>query len=381
LIDKRMFRNLDYLFILVVTVLLGVSLLVMSTASVGVKSSEPYYYLKLQLMWIATGVGLLLALVSIDYQIFRKWSWWLYGINLCLLVAVIFFGDEAKGAARWIPITSSIKIQPSEFAKILIIICFADFISKRKGKLNTIKDFIPCFLYIGLPMGLIVMQPDLGTGLVFGAIMVGIMLVGGANPWKFATVFVLVFALAAGAIFAHLQWGMPIPLKDYQVKRIVTFTKASSATEMDIKGDAYQVVQSMVAIGSGGMWGKGYREGTQGQLNFLPEHHTDFVFAIVAEEFGFIGSVTLLFLFLILLFRAVGIAMNSKDHFGALRVVGGSSMFAFHLLVNVGMVSGIMPVTGIPLPLVSYGGSAMWSNLLAIGLVININFRKQKLMF
>ncbi len=379
--NKRMLRNLDYFFIFVVVVLLGVSLLVMSTASLGVKAMQPNYYLKLQVVWIVTGIALLLGVVSINYQSFRNWSWWLYGLNLCLLLMVNFFGSDARGAARWIDITDTIAIQPSEFAKILIIVCFADFIAKRKGKLNAYKDFIPCFIYIGVPMLLVVMQPDLGTGMVFGAIMLGIMLVGGANPWKLASILLLIVVIAGGAIYAHLQWGLPVPLQDYQVKRIITFTKASSATEMDIRGDSYQVMQSMVAIGSGGMWGKGYREGTQGQLNFLPEHHTDFIFSVVAEEFGFIGSVTLLFLFFILVARAIGIAMHAKDLFGALIVVGVSAMFCFHLLVNVGMVSGLMPVTGIPLPLVSYGGSAMWSNMMAIGLVINVNYHKQKLMF
>ncbi|HWJ03783.1 MAG TPA: rod shape-determining protein RodA [Verrucomicrobiae bacterium] len=377
--DKRMFRNLDYLFILVVFVLLGISLVVMSTASIGAMDSEPYFYLKKQIIWICIGLGLMIGLVAVDYQALRKFSWWLYGINLAMLIAVFFFGEAAKGAARWIPIAGSLKIQPSEFAKFIIIVCFADFLAKRKGKLNRLIDFIPCFLYVGIPMVLIVKQPDLGTGLVLGAILIGMMVVGGAKLWKFVGLMVLVLSIAVGSIYAHTQFGMPLPLKDYQIKRITTLLNPS--TETDIKGDAYQVAQSIVAIGSGGMWGKGYREGTQGQLNFLPEHHTDFVFAVVAEEFGFIGSVTILFLFMILLLRGIGIAMNAKDQFGTLVVTGVVSMYAFHILINVGMVSGIAPVTGIPLPLISYGGSAMWSNLLAIGLIINVSLRRQKLMF
>lgn len=380
MIEKRMLRNLDYLFILVVLALLGCSLLIMSTASISLNNAHPYYYVKLQLIWIATGIVLLLALLAVDYQTLRKFTPWLYGLNLVLLLAVLLFGESAKGASRWIAITSSVSIQPSEFAKVLIIICFADFIAKRKGKLNTLKDFVAPFLYIGIPMVLIIKQPDLGTGLVFIAIMVGIMLVGGANPWKLALVFVLIFGIAAGAIFAHTKFGLPIPLKDYQVQRITTFLSPKPQTT-DVSNDAYQVMQSMVAIGSGGMWGKGYRDGTQGQLNFLPEHHTDFIFSIVGEEFGFIGSVTLLFLFLILLLRSVSIAMNAHDNFGALVVTGVVAMMAFHILVNVGMTSGMMPVTGIPLPLISYGGSAMWSNLMAIGLVLNVNLRHERLMF
>lgn len=171
--------------------------------------------------------------------------------------------------------------------------------------------------------------------------------------------------------------GLPLPLQDYQLKRLVIFMDPMS----DTSGEGYHIIQSLWAIGSGGLWGKGYRSGTQGQLNFLPEHHTDFIFSVFGEEFGFIGTVTLLFLFCIFILRVISIAMKSRDLYGMLVASGIASMFTFHILVNVGMTSGIMPVTGIPLPLISYGGSTMWANMIALGLLLSINIRRERLMF
>lgn len=190
-----------------------------------------------------------------------------------------------------------------------------------------------------------------------------------------------------GALWLHfstslpkwLQWaqGLPLPLQEYQLKRLTIFMNPAA----DKTGDGFHILQSLWAIGSGELWGKGYRMGTQGQLNFLPEHHTDFIFSVVGEEFGFIGTITLLFLFLIFLLRAISIAMKARDMYGMLIVSGVVSMFTFHILINVGMTSGIMPVTGIPLPLISAGGSAMWSNMASIGLLLSVNLRHQRRMF
>lgn len=177
--------------------------------------------------------------------------------------------------------------------------------------------------------------------------------------------------------FLKFAQGLPLPLQDYQLKRLTIFMDPMS----DTSGDGYHIIQSIWAIGSGGLWGKGYRGGTQAQLNFLPEHHTDFIFSVVGEEFGFIGTITLLFLFAMFLLRAISIATKSQDIYGMLVSSGVISMFVFHILVNVGMTSGIMPVTGIPLPLISYGGSAMLTNMISIGLLLSINIRRQRLMF
>ncbi|KTE92167.1 rod shape determining protein RodA [Desulfitobacterium sp. LBE] len=387
MLDRRMLKNLDFLFILFVFLLLGTSLLIQSTASYNIYESQPFRLLKIQSVWIATGLILCTVIALFDYQKLRRFSWWIYAFNIALLLAVFAFGEEAKGAQRWIPVTSTQNIQPSEFAKLFIIVTFADFLSKRQGKLNRFRDFIPPFLYILIPMLLIVKQPDLGTALVFVAILIGMMFVAGANPWKFGGLIVGGILIVAFALWVHfaedlpgwLQFAkaIPLPLHDYQLQRLTVFLDPAA----DISGDGYQIIQSIWAIGSGGFWGKGYRQGTQAQLDFLPEHHTDFIFSVVGEEFGFIGTITLLFCFLIFLLRAVNIGMKAKDVYGTLVAAGIVSMFTFHILVNVGMTSGIMPVTGIPLPLISYGGSAMWANLMAIGVLLSINIRRQRLMF
>ena len=384
---KQALRNIDYLFIFILLLLLGASLLILSTASINVDKGHPYHYVKLQAVWIVTGALLAGLVAFVDYQKWRKFSWTIYIFNLILLAAVIIFGNSVKGATRWISITSTVAIQPSEFAKIFIIITFADFLAKREGELERLRDFILPILFMAVPMALIFAQPDLGTTMVFVAIFIGMMFVAGANPWKFGGLIlgtVGIIALALWLHFAtnlpgwlHFAQGLPLPMKDYQLKRLVIFMNPA----VDTSGDGYHIIQSIWAIGSGGLWGKGYRMGTQAQLNFLPEHHTDFIFSVVGEEFGFIGACTLLFLFLIFILRCIGIGTRSKDSFGMLVSAGIVSMFVFHILVNVGMTSGIMPVTGIPLPLISYGGSTMWSNMIAVGLLLSINARRQRLMF
>ena len=387
LVDKRTLRNLDFLFILFTLLLLVASLFILSTASINVDKADPLHYVKGQALWIISGILIAIIMAGIDYQKWRQFRWWIYGLNLALLFAVILFGHSAKGATRWIPITSSFSIQPSEFAKIFIIITFADFLAHRKGKLDNFRDFVVPFLFVLVPMLLIFKQPDLGTTLVFAAIFIGMMFVAGANPWKFGGLLVGGVCIIGLALWLHfatnlpgwLHWaqGLPLPMQDYQLKRLTIFVNPAA----DKSGDGFHILQSLWAIGSGQLWGKGYRMGTQGQLNFLPEHHTDFIFSVVGEEFGFVGTVTLLFLFLIFILRSISIALKARDTFGMLIATGVISMFTFHILVNVGMTSGIMPVTGIPLPLISYGGSAMWSNMASVGLLLSVNLRRQRLMF
>ncbi|NLI91991.1 MAG: rod shape-determining protein RodA [Peptococcaceae bacterium] len=385
--DRKFLQGFDFGMILALALLLGASLLILSTASINVLKSDPYHYVKSQTIWIITGIIMAVVVAAIDYEHWRKLNWWIYGFNILLLLLVFFVGSSAKGAQRWIPITSTQSIQPSEFAKILLIITFANFLSDRRGKLNEIKDFILPLLFVMPPTLLIFLQPDLGTALVFGAIFVGMMFVAGANPIKFGGIIVGTIATTITAIYLHiatnLPWplkylqGLPLPLKDYQINRLIVFIDPSR----DTSGDGYHVMQSVWAIGSGGLWGKGYQHGTQGQYNILPEHHTDFIFSVVGEEFGFIGTSILLFIFCILLLRMLNVAMKSRDNFGTLIVAGVVSMMAFHIFVNVGMASGIMPVTGIPLPFITSGGSSMWANMLAVGLVMSVGLRGDRPMF
>lgn len=314
--------------------------------------------------------------ISINYNSLSKYATFFYVLNLALLLAVMFLGESRLGAQRWIMIGPFV-LQPSEFAKLFIIITFANFISKRQGKLNSFKDLIPAFLFIGIPMVLILKQPDLGTSLVFMAIMFGMLFAGGARPGILVGIIVLGVVVVGSSLYLHFNYGMPIPLKEYQIKRLTIFVNPYESP----LAEGYHVIQSQIAIGSGGLYGRGLYAGSQNQLNFLPEQHTDFIFSVVGEELGFVGVAVLLSLFFILLYRGLRIAANAKDNFGMLLAVGIVSMMCFHILVNVGMTAGIMPVTGIPLPLVSYGGSSMLTNLTAIGILLNVAIRRQKLLF
>ncbi|NLP43192.1 MAG: rod shape-determining protein RodA [Peptococcaceae bacterium] len=384
---RSFFKSLDYGLVVILVVILALSLLVLSTASINVSPSDPYHYVKNQVIWIISGLIIAAVTAAIDYEHWRKLSWWIYGFNILLLILVFFVGATAKGAQRWIPVIGGFNIQPSEFAKILLIVTFAHYLSQRRDRLNNVKDFIPPLIFVLPPTLLVFLQPDLGTALVFGAIFIGMMFVAGANPWKFGAIIIGCIATVIGAVFLHfakdLPWplsyleGLPLPLEDYQLARLLVFIDPAA----DKSGAGYHVIQSVWAIGSGGLWGKGYREGTQAQLNFLPEHHTDFIFSVIGEEFGFIGTSIVLFLFCIFLLRMISIAMKARDDFGLLIVAGFVSMLAFHILVNVGMASGIMPVTGLPLPFLTAGGSSMWSNMMGVGLVLSVALRRERPMF
>ena len=238
----------------------------------------------------------------------------------------------------------------------------------------------PCFIYIGLPVLLVTAQPDLGTALVFIAIAMGMMFVAGDNPRILVGIIFGALALVVLALFLHLQFGMWLPLEEYQVKRLTVFLDPYNDGQGG-RGAGWNIIQSLVAIGSGGLIGKGLFQGTQAQLNFLPEHHTDFIFAVVGEEFGFVGAALLLLLFAVILLRAIFIAYNAKDFFSTLTVIGIISMWLFHIFENVGMSIGLMPITGVPLPFVSYGGSFMLANMIAVGLILDINIKGKKIVF
>ena len=242
--DKRTLKNVDFLFILFTFLLLVASLFILSTASINVDKASPLHYVKEQAYWIISGISIAAVVAVIDYQKWRRLRWWIYAINLVLLLAVILIGNAAKGATRWIQITSSVSIQPSEFAKIFIIITFADFLTNRKGKLNNYRDFVLPFLFVLLPMLFILKQPDLGTALVFAAIFIGMMFVAGANPWKFGGLLLGGVGIIGVALWLHyatnlpgwLHWaqGLPLPMQDYQLKRLVIFVNpAAESLETD----------------------------------------------------------------------------------------------------------------------------------------------------
>jgi rod shape determining protein RodA len=292
---------------------------------------------------------------------------------------VLVLGTEQRGLQGWISV-GGFNFQVAEFAKIMIILCFADFLAKRQGMLHTFREMLPCFIYMGLPILLVMAQPDLGTALVFVAITLGMMFVAGANPRILLGIITGGLALVVLALFLHVQFGMWLPLEDYQIKRLTVFIDPYNDGKGG-RGAGWNIIQSLVAVGSGGLLGKGLFQGTQAQLNFLPEHHTDFIFAVVGEEFGFIGAGLLLLLFAVILLRTIFIAYNAKDFFSTLVAIGIISMWLFHIFENIGMSIGLMPITGVPLPFISYGGSFMLANMIAVGLLLDINIKGKKIVF
>lgn len=365
---KRILKNLDWWLIAAVLALMacGLGLIDSATHSYAVSTGKAWHVQR-QSLFMLVGVFMVVVSLRFDYHLLKNYAKHLYIFNLALLVAVMLFGHSQLGAQRWIQI-GSLSFQPSEFAKVLLIICLATFIDKRIEWLENFKDYLPVFAYIFVPFVLVMKQPDLGTSLTFIAILVGMIFVSGFKYKWFASLFAL------GVTMMPLFW---LILQDYQKNRIRVFLNP----ELDPFGSGYHVIQSKIAIGSGGLWGKGWMAGTQSQLNFLPENHTDFIFAVAGEEFGFAGTLLIILLYLIIIWRGVTIALNADDDFGTLLAVGVTSMFMFHILVNIGMNAGIMPVTGVPLPFLSYGVSSLATNLMLVAILLNIKVSEQKLQF
>ena len=376
---RRALKVIDKPFVTALAVLVVFGLVILTSASSGIKAGAPFYYLQKQLISLAIGVVLVLVMLNVDYSLVSRYNALIYvGTNI-LLIVVLVFGTEQRGLQGWLSI-GGFNFQVAEFAKILFILCFADFLAKRQGMIHTLRDMFPCFIYIGLPVLLVTAQPDLGTALVFIAIAMGMMFAAGAYPRILVVIIFGALALVVLALFLHLQFGMWLPLEEYQVKRLTVFLDPYNDGQGG-RGAGWNIKQSLVAIGSGGLIGKGLFQGTQAQLNFLPEHHTDFIFAVVGEEFGFVGAALLLLLFAVILLRAIFIAYNAKDFFSTLTVIGIISMWLFHIFENVGMSIGLMPITGVPLPFVSYGGSFMLANMIAVGIILDINIKGKKIVF
>lgn len=365
---KRILKNLDWWLVTAVILLLvcGLGLIDSATHSFAVSTGKAWHVQR-QSMFMAFGLLLVTASFAFDYRMLKNYASRLYIFNVVLLIAVMLFGHSQLGAQRWIQI-GSLSFQPSEFAKVFLIICLATFMDKRIEWLENFKDYLPVFAYIFVPFILVMRQPDLGTSLTFIAILVGMIFVSG---FKYKWFFRL------GVLFVALLPVFWLILKDYQKNRIRVFLNP----ELDPFGSGYHVIQSKIAIGSGGLFGKGWLAGTQSQLNFLPENHTDFIFAVAGEEFGFIGTAFIIILYAIIIWRGIAIALDADDNFGTLLAVGVTSMFMFHVMVNIGMTAGIMPVTGVPLPFLSYGVSSLTTNLMLVALLLNIKVRKQNLQF
>jgi rod shape determining protein RodA len=365
--DRRLLKNFDYQLLLIMLILCCYGLLVIGSATQGANISDPYLFLRKQAVWIAMGMVAIFVIISIDYVNFYHWCWYIYTCNLVFLNAVLFVGREGGGAYRWIDL-KVFDFQPSELAKIIMIITLARLLVDYEDKLKNFFTSLSFLLYVSVPMLLIFLQPDLGTSLVFIIIFFSMLFMAGV-PWKNLLIF-----LCSGLALFPLLWTRLLP---YQKMRLIVFLNP----ELDPLKFGYQLKQSMIAIGSGGVTGKGLFEGTQARLQFLPAQHTDFIFSVLGEELGFLGAAVLFLLYFFLIYRILKIGSFSKDSFGAFICTGIAAMIIFQILVNVGMTLSIMPVTGLPLPFMSYGGNSMLVNMLSVGIVINVGMRRHKIQF
>lgn len=373
-LDRRLLKNLDYTILVVVGLLIIVGLLMVYSATnekTSLTGGDSFFVIKKQLAAVLIGLVGLCVLLFFDYRLSDRMAQLIYGFNILLLILVLLFGTERSGAKSWLW-----GFQPSEFSKVMLIVTFGKYLAEKES-LKSFYDFLGPFLHMGLPLFLIMLQPDLGTGLVFVFFMFMMMYVAGA-PGKKLLMIILAVALPIGAMFfSHEYLGTPLPMKQYQIDRLTSFIDP----EKDAHGSGWNVIQAVIAVGSGQFSGKGLFQGTQGRLGYLPENHTDFIFAVLCEELGFVGGFGVLFLFFTLIWRGLRIAYQAKDKMGNVIATGIISMVLFHVLENIGMNIGIMPITGIPLPFISSGGSSMIASLLGIGILLNIWTRHQKIMF
>jgi rod shape determining protein RodA len=368
MVDRRHFKNFDFTLLSATLAIIAYGCAMIYSASSGGTTGAGY--VEKQIIWALLGLIGAAVVASINHTVYHRHARKIYVITIVTLVAVLLVGESAKGAQRWIGY-GWFRIQPSEFAKIALIIALAVFFVERADRIRSLRTLVESFVYLAVPLLLIFKQPDLGTSLVLLAIWITMAFVAGTDYRN------IVLIAVTGIVFALSVWYIPGVLKDYQRKRIITLINPSA----DPLGSGYHINQSRIAVGSGQFLGKGFLKGTQRELRFIPEQHTDFIFTVVAEEFGFVGAVSLLGLYFLMIWRALNIMSVTEDSTGRLITAGVVGMFLFHVFVNVGMTLGIMPVTGVPLPLFSYGGSSLMANMMAIGLLEGISMRRHRISF
>jgi rod shape determining protein RodA len=362
-LNKQIRDHFDWpLFVTVAMIAaLGVANLYSATSASGASKADLYLQ---QIYWLTLGVGVAALLVAIDYRHFERYGWVAYGVGIAGLVLVFLLGRNIRGSQRWIPI-GTFSLQPSEFMKIFLIVALAKYLhNDPKAHGRTLKDLVIPGLILALPMTLTLKQPDLGTSMIIAFIFVTIMMLTNLKLRSLVTL------IAFLALSAPLTWTYL--LQDYQRKRFLSFLEP----DKDVLDSGWHARQSMVSIGSGGFFGKGYLRGTQNQHRFLPDQHTDFPFPVWAEEQGFIGVAVLLLLYTFLVLWGLKIASQAKDRFGAVLAVGVSAMIFWHAVINIGMVCGMLPVVGVTLPLFSYGGSSVITIMMGVGLLMNVSIRR-----
>lgn len=361
MIDSRSIFRVDFN-------LMGTAILIAAIGCMLVYSATYFStstpFLQKQMIWVFIGIVLMIIAITIDYRVLMDISWVLYGIGLVMLLYLLVWGRVTANVRSWIHLGGGFQFQPSEFIKIFTALVLAKFFDSNSRAYLDLRSFALISAIIGAPVLMIALQPDFGTAATFVPLVAAAMFFGGIKP-RYWIIAILIAAIA-------IPVGWNFFLKPYQQERLLIFLDP----ERDPLGSGYQVTQAKIAIGSGGITGKGFKQGTQAKLEFLPARHTDFIFAVLGEEWGFVGVVVVLGLYLFLIVQALTIAKQARDRGGAFLVICLISFFIFHILINVAMQIGLLPTTGIPLPLISYGGSSTMMFFLAVGLILNVDFRK-----
>jgi rod shape determining protein RodA len=368
LVERRMLRSLDPLLVFSV-----IGLILFGLIAVFSASGSSLYYFKRQVVWTIIGFGIIIACLQFDYRYFGRFARLLYIAGTGALAFTLFAGYVQMGAQRWLQV-GSIPIQPSEFMKVILVITLAKHLEQHS--FDSWRDMLSPLIHAGIPMLFVLLQPDLGSTIIFASLWLGMVFVAGAPIKHLAVLVGSTVTVGGAALLASLR-GWIYLIKPYQIKRILVFLDPYAYRF----NEGYNIIQSMYAIGSGRFFGKGFLAGSQTQLNFLPARHTDFIFSVIGEEFGFLGALLLISLYLLFLWRTVRTIAEIDSRFGQLLIAGIFTMFLAQLTINVGMSLGIMPVTGKPLPLISYGGSASLANYAALGIIFNVNMRRRKIHF
>lgn len=369
--DKKLLKNFDITIVLLVILLFAIGLVAVASAT-HVHETHDYSAIQKQLLFFMVGLIAIGVMISIDYHTLGNLALYMYVVGIILLVAVLFT-EPRNGAQSWFTVRG-FTLQPSEFVKIITIISLSKHIDKvqEKGEdgINDLKNLIILLLHMAVPIALIMKQPDYGTASIFIAFTAAILFVAKID-YKY-----IVGAFVSAAVLLPLLYFSPIT-DDYQRDRIKVFLNP----DLDPMGKAYNVIQSKIAIGSGQLFGKGLFKGTQAQLGYIPEQQTDFIFSVIGEELGFIWCSIVIIMFVLLFLRYLHLARLAKDRFGSYIITGVTAMMFCHMLINIGMTIGLVPVMGIPLPFISYGGSSLLTNMIAVGLVLNVAMRRQKIKF
>ena len=356
------FRDFDWLLLVFVLMICGLGVMEIQSATVHTKFAGSHIR---QIYWILGGVGAMFAISAVNYQVLLDRIHWFYVAAVASLMAVLVFGQKYLGARRWVKMPGGNHFQPSEWVKLILILAMAKYFAELRHRELSWPDFIKAGAIAGIPMLMVMAQPDLGTALTYVPIAVMGVFLGGLQ-WRQGLTVVLLAAMGVGLVFFTPRVHV---LKSFQKQRLTSFLDP----ENDPQGTGYQVEQSKIAVGSGGLWGG---KGSQTHGAFLPVPQTDFIFAAFAEEHGFVGALGVLLLYFVVLMRLTQNAQTAPDRAGTFVVMGVVAVLSFHILVNVGMVVGFMPVTGIPLPLMSYGGSSVLFMFLALGMVMNVRMRR-----